>query len=80
MVAGGYTMMNINRMFRYPILLSMLCVVTSVFAGNPTYSVDVYPFTFGSTSDTTEQLSLWNRLMKYKLFATGLANGQGIYV
>ncbi len=51
--------------------------VCSTFAGEPTYSVDVYPFTFGSM-DTTTQLKMWNRLMKYKLFATGVTGGNGI--
>lgn len=61
-------------------LLGLALVVGAVcssFAGEPTYSVDVYPFTFG-LSDTTQELEHWNRLMKYKLFATGLNDGTGI--
>ena len=60
-------------------LLGLALVVGTVcssFAGEPTYSIDVYPFTFG-TMDTTTQLEHWNRLMKYKLFATGVG-GEGI--
>ena len=61
-------------------LLGLALVVGAVcssFAGEPTYSVDVYPFSFGAM-DTTTQLEHWNRLMKYKLFATGLNDGTGI--
>ena len=52
-------------------LLAVLAAAFSSMAAAPSYKNDVYPFTFGSM-DTTEQLKLWNRLMKYKIFATGL--------
>ena len=59
------------------LMLLVLSLCASSMATLPSYTNDVYPFTFG-TQDTATQLSLWNRLMKYKLFATGLADGKGI--
>ena len=63
-------------------LLGLALVVGAVcssFAGEPTYEVDVYPFTFGTGYTNDQQLEMWKRLMKYKLFATGVG-GSGIYV
>ena len=54
-----------------------LCAACCLWAAESTYSIDVYPLTFG-TQDTTAQLKVWNRLMKYKLFAEGLADADGI--
>ncbi len=65
-------------------LLGLALVVGAVctsFAGEPTYEIDVYPLTFshGDTIYTpAEQLDMWNHLMKYKLFATGIENSTGI--
>lgn len=63
-------------------LLGLALVVgamCSAFAAEPTYEVDVYPFTFGTGYTNDQQLEMWKRLMKYKLFATGVG-GKGIYV
>ena len=58
-------------------LLGLALVVGAVctsFAGEPTYENDVYPLTFGAGIDNDAQLEMWNRLMKYKLFATSSEN------
>ena len=69
-------------------LLGLALVVGAVcssFAGEPTYETDVYPLQFNAKPDSVsesdwkaEQLEKWNRLMKYKLFATGIENSTGI--
>ena len=64
-------------------LLGLALVVGAVcssFAGEPTYQTDVYPLTFGTSYTNDQQLEMWKRLMKYKLFATGVENSDGIYV
>ncbi|MCQ2060692.1 MAG: cadherin domain-containing protein [Fibrobacter sp.] len=62
------------------VLAVLVGAVVSAWGSEPTYSVDVYPLTFGSSYDTTTQLNMWNRLMKYKLFATGTEGGYGITI
>ena len=59
-------------------LVLALMAVCSAFAGEPTYENDVYPLTFGTGYANDKLLEMWNRLMKYKLFATGETDGNGI--
>ena len=62
-------------------LLGLALVVGAVctsFAGEPTYENDVYPLTFGAGIDNDAQLEMWNRLMKYKLFATSSDGSNGL--
>jgi hypothetical protein len=67
-------MLNVKRIW---MTFIGLWAASCVWAAESTYSIDVYPLTFGS-QDTTAQLKLWNRLMKYKLFAEGIAHADGI--
>ncbi len=67
-------MLNVKRIW---MTFIGLWAASCVWAAESTYSIDVYPLTFGS-QDTTAQLKLWNRLMKYKLFAEGIADADGI--
>lgn len=68
--------MRLGKLFKLDLWV-LLTAAIATMAADASYSVDVYPFTFGS-QDTTAQLKLWNRLMKYKLFATGISDGSGI--
>lgn len=70
-------MWSIKR--KMAVLAVMVGAVASAWGAEPTYEVDVYPLTFGSQYSSDQQLAMWNRLMKYKLFATGLDNGGGIF-
>lgn len=54
-------------------------LVSVAGAAEATYKDDVYPMTFGSGMSEANQLAMWKRLMKYKLFATGLSDGSGIF-
>ena len=77
-------------------LLGLALVVGAVcasYASEPTYEIDVKPFKFNAKANgqtdsdwQDQQLEKWKRLMKYKLFATGVSSeginfvGQNIHI
>lgn len=65
-----------EKFVKFAMALAMaVSAVSSAWAADASYSVDVRPFKFkniNNSSDTSAQLDAWGRLMKYKLFATGV--------